>query len=218
MGELSLPRLGKADFRHCSRAFLQQPSPKGVATPKNAIEWVATPAALRAVCEKLAQATVLGLDVETALDFGTLCLVQVATAERTYIIDPFAVGDLLPLQAVFGKVVPTKVIHNARFERRVLAQAGIDVEGVFDTLEASRRLRGKDVLGGHGLAMVSERELGLSLDKSEQTSDWSHRPLDVDQVRYAALDAEILLLLHDRLRQEAALLQPELPSNGPGGR
>jgi hypothetical protein len=187
------------------------PSPKGTATPKNTIEWVATPAALRVVCEKLAQAAVLGLDVETARDFGTLCLVQVATPDRTYIIDPFAVGDLVPLQAVFGKPMPTKVIHNARFERRVLAQSGVDLAGVFDTLEASRRLRGKDVLGGHSLAMVSERELGLSLDKSEQTSDWSRRPLDADQVRYAALDAEILILLHSRLRDAAADQQPDLP-------
>ncbi len=186
------------------------PSPKGTATPKNTIEWVATPAALRAVCEKLATASVLGLDVETARDFGTLCLVQVATPERTYIIDPFAVGDLVPLQGVFGKPVPTKVIHNARFERRVLAQAGVDISGVFDTLEASRRIHGKDVLGGHSLAMVSERELGLSLDKSEQTSDWSRRPLDADQVRYAALDAEILLRLHQRLRELDAQLNPDL--------
>lgn len=187
------------------------PSPKGAATPKNTIEWVATPAALRVVCEKLAEAQVLGLDVETARDFGTLCLVQVATPERTFIIDPFAVGDLLPLQAVFGKPVPTKVIHNARFERRVLAQAGIDIAGVFDTMEVSRRIRGKDVLGGHSLAMVSERELGLSLDKSEQTSDWSRRPLDGDQMRYAALDAEILLVLHQRLSSLEQQRQPELP-------
>jgi ribonuclease D len=75
---------------------------------------------------------------------------------------------------------------------------GIALHGVFDTLEASRRLRGAVALGGHSLAMVCERELGLSLDKSSQTSNWSHRPLRADQLRYAALDAEILLQLYDR--------------------
>jgi ribonuclease D len=47
--------------------------------------------------------------------------------------------------------------------------------------------------------MVCERELGVSLDKGEQTSDWGRRPLDAEQIRYAALDAEVLLGLFDRL-------------------
>jgi ribonuclease D len=160
---------------------------------------VDTPAALRAVSEELRAAEVVGLDVETALDFGTLCLVQIATRKRTFLIDPLAVGDLKPIIDVLSGPVPVKVIHNARFERRVLAALGIALDGVFDTLEASRRARGPDALGGHSLAMVCERELGLSLDKSEQTSNWSRRPLDADQLNYAALDAEILLALHERL-------------------
>lgn len=81
-----------------------------------------------------------------------------------------------------------KAIHNARFERRVLAALGIALDGVFDTLEASRCAHGPDVLGGHRLAMVCEREPGASLDESEETSNWSRRPLD----------AEILLALHER--------------------
>ena len=132
-------------------------------------------------------------------DFGTLCLVQVATRTKTFLIDPLSAGDLTPLVDVMCSAQPIKVIHNSRFERRVLATVGITIEGVFDTLEASRRLRGKDALGGHSLAMVCERELGLVLDKAEQTSNWAHRPLDADQLRYAALDAEVLLALYDRL-------------------
>ena len=168
------------------------------ATPRNEVQWVDTPAGLRAVSEELLGADVVGLDVETALDFGTLCLVQIATAQRTYLVDPFAVGDLKPLVDLLNGARPIKVIHNARFERRVLAAVGIALDGVFDTLEASRRARGTDAIGGHSLAMVCERELGIALDKSPQTSNWSRRPLDGDQLRYAALDAEILLALHDR--------------------
>ena len=176
------------------------PRSRGTASPKNEIEWVDTPTALRSVLAELVSEEVVGLDVETALDFGTLCLVQIATRTRTYLIDPFAVGDLAPLREVMNAARPQKVIHNARFERRVLAAAGVALEGVFDTLEASRRVRGTDALGGHGLAIVCERELGVSLDKGEQTSNWSRRPLDADQLRYAALDAEVLLTLFDRLK------------------
>jgi ATP-dependent Lhr-like helicase len=143
----------------------------------------------------------VGLDVETALDFGTLCLVEIATRKRTFLIDTLALGDLQPITDVLSGLVPLKAIHNARFERRILAAIGFSLDGVFDTLEASRRAHGVDALGGHGLAMVCERGLGIVLDKSSQTSNWSRRPLDADQLKYAALDAEILLALHERFRE-----------------
>ncbi len=180
--------------------FAVRAAPGDAATPRNEVQWIDTPAALRAASTELRAEDVVGLDVETALDFGTLCLVQIATRARTYLIDPFAVGDLTPLIDVMNGARPTKVIHNARFERRVLAAVGIAIDGVFDTLEASRRARGADALGGHSLAMVCERELGIVLDKSSQTSNWSRRPLDGDQLRYAALDAEVLLALHERFK------------------
>jgi hypothetical protein len=42
-----------------------------------------TPAALRAASADLRAADVVGLDVGTALDFNTLCLVQIAERQRT---------------------------------------------------------------------------------------------------------------------------------------
>src|SRR5437867_4844874 len=146
---------------------------------------------------------------------------QIATRQQTYPIDPFAVGDLTPLVHVLNGSRPVKVIHNARFERRVLAAVGITLEGVFDTLDASRQAHGADALGGHSLAMVCERELGIALDKSWQTSNWSRRPLDRDQLMYAALDAEVLLALfdnathfrHDRQRDEQLRAQASYSSS-----
>ena len=58
--------------------------------------------------------------------------------------------------------------------------------------------------GGHSLKIVCEREFGLHLDKSEQISDWSQRPLSDRQQAYAALDAEILLRLYDHFGRPAA--------------
>ena len=173
----------------------------GGATPRNEVQWVDTPEALEAVAEELRAADVIGLDVETALDFDTLCLLQVATDQRTFLIDPFTVGDLKPLVDVLSGTKPFKVIHNARFEHRVFASLGITLDGVFDTLEVSRRIRGEDALGGHSLAAVCERELGIALDKSAQTSNWSRRPLAADQLRYASLDVEVLISLYARFSQ-----------------
>lgn len=185
-------------------------APRGeVLAPSNPVHWVDTAAALEAVVSDLLAQEVVGLDVETTLDFGTLCLVQVATAENTYLIDALAIGDLGGLARVFGSPLPVKVIHNARFERRVLAAVGLALDGVFDTLEASKRAHGPDALGGHSLARVCERELGAVLDKAEQTSIWSRRPLHPDQLRYAALDAEVLLRLRLALGHPVGGAEPD---------
>ena len=97
--------------------------------------------ALRSLCQELQDYEVLALDVETALDFVTLCLLQVATPGHTCLIDPFAVADLSPLAAVFGTEQPVKVIHNAGFEKRVLKASGLALCGVFDTMVESKRIR-----------------------------------------------------------------------------
>lgn len=48
-----------------------------------------------------------------------------------------------------------------------------------------------------GLSHVTERVLGKPLDKSMQVSNWGMRPLSTAQLKYAAQDAHILLLLFD---------------------
>ena len=70
--------------------------PTEALTPRNQIHWIDTPVALRSLCQELQDHEVLALDVETALDFKTFCLLQVATPGHTYLIDPFAVADLCP--------------------------------------------------------------------------------------------------------------------------
>lgn len=184
--------------------------PQREATVGNEILWVDSPAALRSIAQELLRAEVIGLDVETGLDFGTLCLIQIAVPGQTYLIDPLAVGELTPLAELLAASRPVKVIHNARFEQRVLAVFGLSIQGIFDTLDASRRIRGRDTLGGHSLQMVCERELGIALDKSEQTSNWGQRPLAPGQIRYAALDAEVLLALHEKFTRAQSIEVPRV--------
>lgn len=169
-----------------------------VVQPQRPVRIITTRADLVALCAELTKETVVGLDVETTLIDRELCTVQLSTPAFNAIVDALAIRDMEPLAAVLENSDVLKVIHNATFERSVLTRLNLPIVNVFDTLTASRRIRGKRIEGGHGLAAVCERELGRSLDKTEQTSDWTRRPLTERQIAYAALDGEVLLELHAR--------------------
>jgi DNA polymerase-1 len=177
----------------------------------------------------LLAADVLGLDVETTgLDprGDSLQLVQLATRDRVYLIDPAAV-DLASLTPLLITASSTIVGHNLGFDLAFLHAAGLPLPTgarLFDTMLASQVHDGgahvkntattadpsgalgrggkPATLGYHTLAAVAHRWLAQVLDKSQQTADWSG-PLSEEQLAYAARDAAILLPLRDAL--EAAL-------------
>jgi len=163
------------------------------------IRWVTTQEELRTAVDALLQERVIGLDVETTLGTRTLCLAQIAATECTYLIDALALDTLQALDLLLVSPAVTKLIHNAQFESQVLGQHGLSIEPVVDTMHLSRNARGHGTSGGHSLAAVCQRELGVAVCKQQQTSDWTRRPLDESQVAYAALDAELLLQLFARL-------------------
>ena len=165
--------------------------------PAPRYELIANATELARLGQSLPAEPILGLDVETTLYTQKLCLVQIATRRRTLLIDPLAVPTLEPLRSVLGARGPLKVIHNASFERRILAEEGLDLGNVFDTLRVSRALG--PTKASHRLEAVCARHLGRTLDKSQQLSDWHRRPLSRNQLAYAATDVAVLLDLHDRL-------------------
>ena len=152
-----------------------------------------TPSQLAEAVAALASEPVVGLDVETTLAKRILCLIQIAGREATYLVDALELPDLEPLGQLLANGETTKLIHYAPFEREVLGRQGFVLDGVVDTREVSIRLR--RAASGHSLREVCARELGVEIDKREQTGDWTRRPLTESQVNYAALDAEVLLRL-----------------------
>ena len=181
----------------------EEPRREG-AQPQLPIRFIATLDGLVALCRELEglPSSLIALDVETTLFDRALCTIQIGTPTFNAIVDAMAVGDLSPLANVLEGAQVMKVIHNATFERSVLRKVNLTIGNIFDTLTTSRRLRGRNTPGGHSLAACCRRELGIELDKTEQTSDWTRRPLTARQLAYAAMDVELLLALAERFRAE----------------
>ena len=174
----------------------------GAYRPRLPVRLITDAAALKTFALTLVTEDAIGLDVETEMWTQRLCTVQIATRSEIVVIDALAVKDLSPLASVLMSERPAKVIHNAPFERRILGEQGYALRGVVDTLALSRALRGAKLVCGHGLAAVCKRELGITLDKGLQTSNWARRPLQAAQIEYAATDAEVVLELHRRMGKE----------------
>ena len=170
--------------------------------PTRPIRLVAHQGELAQLCAQLASLEFVALDVETTLWERDLCLIQFGTTEESILIDPLAIEDLTPLADLLADESVIKVVHNAAFERSVFRLRNMEMSNVFDTLTHSRRLRGRDIAGGHTLAALCQRELGRTLDKAEQTSNWRSRPLRATQRDYAALDVEVLVDVFQRFRRE----------------
>ena len=162
-------------------------------------EWIAEPEALERFAALAATEAIFGLDTETVgWETGNerLALVQIGLPSKRLVglIDALALKDMKPLEALLSSPTPQLVAHNAPFEERQFGRFGIKLRGIRDTLVLARKYRPD--LPNHTLQTCVRHLLGVELRKEEQTSDWSLRPLSPEQLRYAALDAEIAVALH----------------------
>jgi len=144
----------------------------------------------------------VALDAERASGFRysqRAYLIQVRRqGAGTALIDPIAVPDLTALaQAMQG--VPW-ILHAASQDLPCLAELGLRPSALFDT-ELAGRILGRERVS---LGALVESELGEILEKGHGATDWSVRPLSVAQLRYAALDVELLIELRDVLAAELA--------------
>ena len=148
----------------------------------------------------------IGLDTETFWDRGTpssVSLVQIATPSgEIFIVDTLTAG-IEALRPVVESPAVAKIAHNARFDEGVLKEAGLAPHNLIDTLQLARFAL--DV-PSFSLKSVVAHLFGIELDKSFQKSNWARRPLSVEQLHYAALDARLTLKVFDELRQ---ILQAE---------
>jgi ribonuclease D len=154
------------------------------------------PAGLAECCEHLAGCSAFGFDTEFIGEetfHPRLCLVQVATAERLFVIDPLAVGSLACFWELVADPARVVVVHAGREEIRMCQQGcGRPPGNLFD-LQVAAGLVGLGYPMGH--AALVYHLLKVQLSKGETLTDWARRPLTGQQIQYAYDDVRYLLPL-----------------------
>src|SRR4051812_28066234 len=181
---------GILSFAH-ERPFMPRRPAKRHALPE---QLVTHPAQLAACLTHLAKAPLIGFDTEFVGEDAyrpELCLVQVATAEDLFVIDPFTCGPLDGFWELLLDKDRTTVVHAGREDVRMcFFQSGKPPANVFDVQIAAGLVGLTYPIGYAGL--VNDL-LGQRMTKGETLTDWRRRPLSPAQVRYAFDDVRFLL-------------------------
>jgi ribonuclease D len=157
---------------------------------------ISQPEELSACCADLAKARQFGFDTEFVGEdtyHPRLCLVQVATAEHLYLIDPLSVGSLDAFWQLVVDPANLVVVHAGREEVRLCRLwSGQNPGNLFD-LQIAAGLAGHPYPLSHG-SLVSQL-LRVQMAKGETLTEWRTRPLTQAQIQYAFDDVRFLLPL-----------------------
>ncbi len=166
----------------------------------DAITWVATPSEIEMLRERMECETVIAVDTESDSLFSyfeKVCLLQISTREKDYIVDPLALRDtngIASLGTVFADERIEKIFHAVQYDILCLKRDyKLEFKNVFDTMVAARILGWKNV----GLGNILQERFGILLDKKMQRTNWGHRPLTDKQIDYAAKDTHHLIALRE---------------------
>lgn len=163
--------------------------------------YVDEPDALRQLCSRLDGSEWLAIDTEFIREktyFPRLCLIQLCNGEVAACVDPLRLDDLSPLLDLLfdGRIL--KVLHAARQDLEIfLHDYGRLPMPVFDTQPAAALLGHGDQVG---YANLVKALLDVELPKDQSRTDWSRRPLDAEQRRYALDDVIYLGRVYLKMR------------------
>jgi len=157
---------------------------------------------------------VISIDTETtglSLKRDRLCLIQFAFSKEECHMVQFNKNELGKqnkheeiLKILSNKKIQ-KIFHYARFDAAVIKKTfKVDVENIFCTKISSKLVR--TYTDKHGLKELCRELLGIELNKSQQSSDWSLNNLSDQQIKYASYDViylfELKKILEHMLERE----------------
>ena len=155
---------------------------------------------------KLESAKSVAIDAESlGLNYkgrDKLCLLQICSGDdEVYIIqfdrDKYHAPNLAKLLSNKNTL---KIAHYARFEVGIIKHyLKIDLQNIYCTKIASKLCR--TYTDKHGLYDITKELLGITLNKTQQSSDWGLKELSEEQKHYAASDVIHLHHIKEKLDQ-----------------
>ncbi len=167
--------------------------------------YIETQEQLQSLCHKLKDAPWIALDTEFVREktyHPQFCLLQVSDGQIAACVDPLKIDDMTPLIDLLCNSDCDKVFHAATQDLEIFQhEYGQLPNPLFDTqLAASMVGLGEQI----GYANLVSKLLNHQLGKEQTRTDWSKRPLNDQQLRYALDDViylgEIYLLLKQQLK------------------
>lgn len=138
-----------------------------------------------------------------------LCLVQLSCGDGTACLVQVNKNPAPRLAALLADRSVLKIFHFARFDVAILYRTfGVMCMNIYCTKIASKLCR--TYTERHGLLELCRELLGISLSKSEQSSDWGAFQLTDSQKHYAASD---VLYLHSLKTKLDVMLEREGRTN-----
>lgn len=142
----------------------------------------------------------VGVDTEFMREktfFAELCLIQVATGEEIYCVDPLTNGGMESFWDALMR--DTWVVHSARQDIEVVFQTAHRMPvRLFDTQIAAALLGYAPQMG---YAPLVKELFDVDIDKTHTRANWLKRPLPDKYLRYAADDVDWLLPAREQLAE-----------------
>jgi ribonuclease D len=164
--------------------------------------WVNTASMFGRMIHDLEDQSSISVDTESNSLYAyreRVCLIQISTQKKDYLVDPLALDDISSLGKIFANDHIQKVFHAAEYDVICLRRDyHFSFNNIFDTMHACRIL-GRSAVG---LGSVLDEEFGVKLEKRFQRANWGLRPLSGAMLDYARLDSHYLIPLRDKLIEQ----------------
>lgn len=166
--------------------------------------WVANNQQLARCCQMAQQATVVALDSEfirVRTLYPALGLIQLYDGITLSLIDPMEISDWQPLRALLEAPQVEKILHAGGEDIWILQHyLGVLPAPLLDT-QILAAFIGEPL--SSGFSHLVYRYLQVELNKDQQRTNWLARPLNAQQMHYAAADVYYLLPLAAKLMLQA---------------